>query len=130
MRVEAYFEQVRSVLEACPAIQAFELTFDKRSTSDGFIRGDIFFVDGSTLHLREFVDVATTPERLVYVYQYMDRVQRMVFRYDNTGHHRKLDLSTFPHHKHLGDADQVVASPAPALQDVLTEIEALLQPPQ
>jgi hypothetical protein len=47
--IEAYFQRVRSILEACPAIQAFELTFDKRSSSDGFIRGDTFFVDGSTL---------------------------------------------------------------------------------
>jgi hypothetical protein len=127
LRVEAYFQQVRVALEACPAVQAFDITFDKRSTSDGFIRGDVFFVDGSTLHIREFVDVATAPERLAYVYQYMDPTQRLAFRYDNTGHHRRRNLSTFPHHKHLTDEGTVVDSPAPTLEDVLREIEAMIE---
>jgi len=127
LRVEAYFQQVRDALEVCPAVQAFDITFDKRSTSDGFFRGDVFFVDGSTLHIREFVDVATVPERLAYVYQYMDPDQRLAFRHDNTGHHRRRNLSTFPHHKHLADEGTVVDSPAPTLEDVLSEIEAMIE---
>jgi len=50
-----------------------------------------------------------------------------VFRYDNTGHHKKLNLPTYPHHKHEGDENNVVASPAPDLVAVLIEIEALVQ---
>jgi hypothetical protein len=130
LRVEAYFQQVRAAVEACPEVQAFDITFDKRGTSDGFIRGDVFFVDGSTLHLREFVDVATASERLTYVYQYMDPDRHLVFRYDNTGHHRRLNLSTVPRHKHLGDEMSVVASPAPTLETVLAEIESLIDLPR
>jgi hypothetical protein len=44
------------------------ITYDKRSTHEVFIRGEIYFVDASVLHLREFVDVETTVERLLYVY--------------------------------------------------------------
>jgi hypothetical protein len=47
------------------------ITYDKRSTHEGFIRGEVYFVDASILHLREFVDVETAVERLLYVYQYM-----------------------------------------------------------
>jgi hypothetical protein len=90
LRIEHYFHRVRQSIEACPAVQAFDVAYDKRSTYEGFIRGEIYFIDGSTLHLREFVDAETTAERLTCVYQYMDASEELVFRYDNTGHHRKL----------------------------------------
>ena len=53
----------------------------------------------------------------------------LILRYDNTGHHRKLNLSTFPHHKHEGSENNVVSSSAPVLADVLDEIEDLVQLP-
>jgi hypothetical protein len=129
LRIEAYFQQVRATLDACLLVQSSNVAYDKRSTHEGFIRGEVYFVDGSVLHLREFVDVETTLDRLTYVYQYMDSTQQLVFRYDNTGHHRKLNLPTYPHHKHEGSEDNVVASPAPNLDAVLKETEALVQLP-
>lgn len=129
MRIEVYFQQVHETLDACPAVQSSNVAYDKRSTHQGFIRGEVYFIDGSILHLREFVDVETTVDRLTYVYQYMNPTQQLVFRYDNTGHHRKLNLSTYPYHKHAGRENNVVASPAPDLAAVLSEIEALVQLP-
>jgi len=129
LRIEAYFQQVRDVLDNCPVVQAANVAYDKRSTYEGFIRGEVYFVDGSMLHLREFVDVETSPDRLTYVYQYMNTSQQFVFRYDNTGHHRKLNLPTYPHHKHDGREDNVIASPAPDLATLLSEIETLVQLP-
>ena len=126
MRIEAYFQQVRRAIETCPVIQSFSVTYDKRGTYEGFIWGEVYVIDGSMLHLREFVDVELTPERLTYVYQYMDAAQQLVFRYDNTGHHRKLNLPTYPHHKHEGSESHVVACPAPDLSTVLDEIESLV----
>ena len=120
---------MRNALDNCPVVQASNVAYDKRSTYEGFIRGAVYFVDGSMLHLREFVDVETMLDRLTYVYHYMDPVQQFVFRYDNTGHHRKLNLPTYPHHKHEGQEENVVASPAPDLATVLNEIEALVQLP-
>ncbi len=108
-------------------VQLSNVTYDKRGTHEGFIRGDLLFVDGSVLYLREFVDVETTVDRLAYAYQYMDSAQQLVFRYDNTGHHKKLNLPTYPHHKHVGSESNVVASSAPTLTDVLTEIEGLVK---
>jgi len=65
----------------------------------------------------------------MYVYQYMERSDKMVFRYDNTGHHKKLGLSTYPHHKHEGSEDNIAPSAAPDLSTVLQEIESLVQLP-
>ena len=129
MRIEVYFRQVQETIALCPVIQTFDVSYDKRGTYEGFIRGEVYFVDGSTLHLREFLDTEITSERLTYVYQYMDATQRLIFRYDNTGHHRKLNLPTYPHHKHEGSEDNVIASSAPDLAAVLDEIEALTELP-
>ena len=127
MRIETYFQQVREAIDTCPVVQASNVAYDKRSTHEGFIRGEVYFVDGSILHLREFVDVEITIVRLTYVYHYTDTNLNFVFRYDNTGHHKKRNLPTYPHHKHEGDENNVVASPAPDLVAVLIEIEALVQ---
>ena len=129
MRIEAYFRQIEKIIEACLVVQLSNVTYEKRGTHEGFIRGDLCFVDGSTLHLREFVDVEITEDRVMYVYQYMDSSDKLVFRYDNTGHHKKLGISTYPHHKHEGSEDNVIPSTAPALVTVLQEIESFVQLP-
>jgi hypothetical protein len=129
LRIEAYFRQIEKIIEACPVIQLSNVTYEKRGTHEGFIRGELYFVDGSTLHLREFVDVEITADRLMYAYQFNDSSKNLVFRYDNTGHHKKLDLSTYPHHKHSGGEHNVIPSVAPDLAIVLQEIELLVQLP-
>lgn len=127
MRIENYFRLVQEIVESCPVVQLSNVAYDKRGTHEGFIRGELHFVDSSVLFWREFVDVETTKDRLMYVYQYMNSSDTMVFRYDNTGHHKKLGLSTYPHHKHEGGEDNVIPSSAPDLSVVLKEIESLVQ---
>ena len=129
MRIEAYFHAVGEIIDTCPLIQASTMTYDKRGSYEGFIRGEINFWDGSILYLLEFVDVETTIDRLMYVYQYMDSSKRLAFRYDNTGHYKKLNLPTYPHHKHEDSEDYVIASVAADLAAVLNEIEALVRLP-
>jgi hypothetical protein len=82
------------------------------------------------LHLREFVDVETTVERLLYVYQCMDARRELRFRYDNTGHHKQLNLPSYPHHKHAGSDDQILPSSAPDVAAVLVDIARLVRFPQ
>ncbi len=72
------------------------------------------------------MDVKTTINRDMYSYQYMDASNSLIFRYDNTEHHRKLNLPNYPHHKHEGSEDNILPSEAPMLADVLKEIENLL----
>jgi len=129
LRIEAYFRQIEKIIEACPVIQLSNVTYEKRGTHEGFIRGELYFVDGSILHLREFVDVEITEDRLMYACQFNDSSKNLVFRYDNTGHHKKLSLSTYPHHKHNGGENNVIPSAAPDLAIVLQEIELLVQLP-
>ena len=91
MRIERYFEQLRATLATCLWVQSSALTFDQRSTYQGYVRGEVYFADGSVLHVREYVDTESVIERLVYAYQYMDADRKLIFRYDNSGHHRRLN---------------------------------------
>lgn len=126
MWISDYFRQIQKIVESSAIVQLSSVSFEKRGTHEGFIRGELQFLDGSNLYWREFVDVESTVDRLMYVYQYMDSSDKLVFRYDNSGHHRKLNLPTYPHHKHEERDDNVVPSATLDLADVLKEIELLV----
>lgn len=98
-----------------------------RTASTGFLRAHIEFIDGSVLHIREYLDLDIAEPRLMYSYTYLDAQGKPRFRYDNTDHHRQLHLSTHPHHKHDGNQNTVIASAAPTLDAVLTEVELMVQ---
>ena len=123
MTIETYFQQIHETISHCLIVQTSRITYDKRGTYEGFISGDIYFADDSILHMREFTDVESGVNRLMYRYHYMTDAKTLIFRYDNTGHHRKLNLPTYPHHKHEGSEENVIPSSAPVLQEVLKEIE-------
>lgn len=105
------------------------VSYDTRGSFVGFVRGELILVDGTLLYFREFVDTQSTIERDTYAYQYMTADGQLIFRYDNSDHHWKLNLSTHPHHKHEGSQQNIVAASAPTLFDVLMEIEQLVQTP-
>ena len=127
MRIEVYFQQIQAAIATCRVLQTSSVTYEKRGTSEGLIRGQLFFVDGSILHFREVVDVEVTVDRLMYTYHYMTAIKTLIFRYDNTGHHKKLNLLTHPHHKHAGSEESVVAALASDLLTVLREVESIVQ---
>jgi len=124
--IEDYFRQVDTLIANASIVHSSSITYDKRSSYIGFIRGDIYFVDGSLLHLREFVNVQHEVDRYVYVYHFQRPDGTMVFRYDNTPHYS--DLASFPHHKHDGIETNVLSAPPPNLQMILAEIELLISP--
>ncbi len=126
MLIEDYFQEVRDIIEACSVVQLSNVNYDSRSIYRGFMRGELKFLDGSVLYLREFVDVKTTIVREMYSYHYENASKKLIFRYDNTRHHKKLNLPNYPHHKHDGSEDNVISSNAPMLADVLNEISRLL----
>ncbi|AOX00104.1 hypothetical protein BJP34_12190 [Moorena producens PAL-8-15-08-1] len=126
MLIEDYFDQIDIVLSSSLIVKGLTIEREKRGMYEGFIRGKINFQDNSLLHFREFVYVEISIDRKMYSYQYMNYDNNLIFRYDNTEHHRKLNLATFPHHKHDGSEDNIVQSNAPFLAEVLKEIEKIL----
>ena len=129
MSIEKYFRTLQHQIESCPAIVNTIVTYEKRDPAHGFVRGELFFIDGSMLHLREFVHAADGVERQTYAYQYMAEDRHLIFRYDNADHYAHLNLPGHPHHKHDRSETQVIGSNAPTLADVLAEIEQMVRLP-
>ncbi len=127
MLIEEYFQQFQTTISTCSVVISFTLDCEKRDIYEGFIRAEIKFADSSILRIREFVSVETIISRDMYAYQYMDAMNTLIFRYDNTPHHKKLNLPTYPHHKHDSSEENVILSAAPKLLEVLQEITARIQ---
>lgn len=123
--IEDYFHEIAAIIKAEVSIEGASMAYDKRTPHIGFLRGSLYFVDGSILHIREYVSARNDIERYMYVYQYQDRHGVLVFRYDNSPHFPHL--SSFPHHKHDGSESNVVNATPPHLAAVLDEIRPLLK---
>ena len=126
MLIENYFERIRTFLKNSLIIKTFELETEKRTDSLGLIRGNVIFIDGSRLYIREFVEIEISIDRGKYSYQYINQNDDLIFRYDNAPHHQKLNLSSFPHHKHDRQEDKITTSKAPFLEEIFQEIEQII----
>lgn len=103
-----------------------DVVYEVRPENQGFVHGDLIFLDGSRLHFREYVDCDPVVERLTYSYNYMRADSTLIFRYDNTPHHFHLGLPSFPDHKHDLGGTQIVQSSRPELADILEEIATFI----
>jgi len=128
LNFDEYVIQVEALLKSCAIVQAYTLSSRRNDVNVGFIQGRLTFQDSTTFHFRECVDFRAVFPRLSYSYQYMDAAQQLLFRYDNSPHHKKLRLPTFPHHKHAGSEATILPSSPPDLPTVLQEILTFFQP--
>jgi hypothetical protein len=117
--IEDYFLQLNMLIRTAGVVHSSRLTYDKRSPYVGYVRGEIYFLDASCLHVREYVNTERGIERYEYAYSYQQPDGSLIFRYDNTRHYRAL--STFPHHKQLTADSNVVAASPPDQSVILGE---------
>ena len=122
MQISSYFDLLRKTITACPFISSWHCEEDARTSTEGFFKARITFVDGSRLEFREYINTFTRPfQKYTYSYHYHKNMQ-LIFRYDNTPHYP--EIASFPHHKHIGS--EVIESSEPSLRVVLREIESIL----
>jgi uncharacterized protein DUF6516 len=123
--IEQYFQSILDLLAGLPFVESSDVNLDKRGELIGFMRGVVGFQDGSSLlFFRELIDMSLPEQKVMYAYHYQKADGTVIFRYDNTAHHKSV--STFPYHKHLQDGE-VESSDVPALESVLREIEDLIK---
>ncbi len=119
--IEQYFQSLLDLLASLPFVESSNVNLEKRGDLAGFIRGEVEFKDGSSLlFFRELIDLRLPLQKVMYAYHYQKADGTLIFRYDNTAHHRSI--STFPIHKHLKGGN-VTSSEVPSLEQVLREIE-------
>jgi hypothetical protein len=121
--IDAYLHSLLESVAASPLIHSSSVLFDKRTQQSGFLRGDLYFSDNSRLHFRELIEIQNSVVRLMYSYHYQKGDGTLIFRYDDTPHHKHLP--NFPHHKHVFEEGHVISAEPPNLSSVLKEIEKL-----
>ncbi len=65
------------------------------------------------------------PPWISYSFHYMTHEGVCIFRYDNSSHYPELPY--FPHHKHEGPDERVIACRQPSVRAIRDEIEAYLR---
>lgn len=115
--IEEHFQRVENVLREFPNIRSYALSKKVYNNQQGMVSGKIVFENGSRLEFLEVIDVGQEAKPK-YRYHFMDKSNRLIFRYDNAAHHPQI--KSFPHHKHLANGIKVSAEPS--LHDVLFEI--------
>ncbi len=106
-----------------PLVLFHDLRKMQTSPSTAYLKGNIFFVDGSTLSIFQHIRFGGAETLITdYRYHFMSSEKRMIFRYDNAPHHGEVD--THPHHKHV--SNEVRASNMPDFREVLDEATALV----
>ncbi|MDD2920822.1 MAG: DUF6516 family protein [Anaerolineales bacterium] len=125
MKIGDYFSGIeRSLRRIKSAEIEGEVTCLTSDDFNGLVRCRVVFWDGSYLDLYEVVSTEMGhPIKLHYAYTYLKNGAR-VFRYDNAPHHS--EISTHPHHKHIGEQDKLMPAEEPTFSQVLSEIEKLL----
>jgi hypothetical protein len=98
--------------------ESIDIREEIRAAKQAVIKSKIVLINGSVLHITEFLDAKYGLERISYAYQYQDKEGKVIFRYDNARH--RPDLG-FGDHKHLrGGA--IVQTAAPDISDVVDEV--------
>ena len=126
MPLKAYVSSLQTLVAATPFVAATSFSYEERPPSAGLMKGNVLFVDGSQLDIKEFL--LTQPAVLIIKYGYhFHRGPNLIFRYDNANDPAARDLATFPSHKHTPGG--LFAAEKPSLEQVLQEVVSQLKVP-
>jgi hypothetical protein len=117
LRLIDYLKQIENTLQRFSPILLTDIHLTEYTPYTGVIQGKITFSDGSILSFRGYLNFRLSIPKKTYSYHYQ-KGNELIFRYDSAPHHP--EISTFPHHKHVGDS--VLPASLPNLEQVLYEI--------
>lgn len=116
------FRQGIEKLENYGYAESIQIKEEIRPNKQAIIKANIILVDGSVLHIKEYIDAKYKIEKVSYAYQYQDRDGELVFRYDNAVHRPALK---FKEHKHTKDGAIIEVS-LPDVVDIIDEVVGYL----
>ena len=121
MSINEYLAHLENFIHASPIVSSYTLTIDRKTNDIVFLSGNVEFIDGSALDMKEFIESEENDrEKYKYGYNYRKGAE-CIFRYDNAPDPKARKLSTFPHHKHTATGGLLPAS-SPSLEEIFEEI--------
>jgi hypothetical protein len=89
-----------------------------RANKQFILTAEVVFSNGSTLHIKDYIDGRYKIDRISYAYHYQDRNEKCLFRYDNASHKPPL---AFKEHKHLENGT-IIEAPLPPISELFDEV--------
>ena len=88
MTVAEYFVTVKERLLTEPSIVEFQITRERTTVSDGYLRARLILSDGSWLEFSEYVQRRAADQITVVTYSYywVNSRNHLIQRWDNTPH--------------------------------------------
>jgi len=90
--------------------------------NDSALQLEITFYDGNKLYVRDYIIAA---QKRKYAYHWQDKSGRLLVRWDNAPHWPEIE--TYPHHKHVDNEKNVLASSETDFQEVLNVIRSRMK---
>ncbi|HLA01046.1 MAG TPA: DUF6516 family protein [Thermodesulfovibrionales bacterium] len=126
MQIKDYLDEILNLIAENPFTLSQSLSFEERPPDSAFISGLITFTDGSKLHFKEFVVFKPNDFKVLkYGYNYLDKNEALIFRYDNALDPQAKKLPTYPEHKHT--LNGLLPVTRPAFREVLLEISGIIE---
>lgn len=97
--------------------ESVEIHQEVRAGKQALLQVTVVLVDGSSLHIKEYISAMYGVEKVSYGYQYQDVHGDVIFRYDNALHRPLLKCKE---HKHM--KNQIVEMPPPDIADLVDEV--------
>jgi len=118
----ALFRQAIEKVEDYGYAESIEINEEIRPNKQAVIKAKIALIDGSVLHIKEYIDAKYTIQKVSYAYQYQNRDGDLIFRYDNAVHRPALE---FKEHKHI-KGGVIIESILPNVSDIMDEVLGFL----
>jgi hypothetical protein len=121
MSLRSYLNKFRlgiEKLEDYGFSESLEIKEEIRANKQAVITANVVLINGSSLHIKEYIDARFKIERINYAYHYQDSGGKCLFRYDNAVHRPPLG---FDEHKHTKDGT-VIEATLPEISDLVDEI--------
>jgi hypothetical protein len=125
MTAREYYHAVLQLLTTARVVVSHRVEFDEQDAYIAYLKGALNLIDGSTLFFAQYVQIEhmgsgqINRKKYRYHWQALDGNTR--YRWDNARHH--ASLPSFPHHVHVGAAEEVRENGPVDLWLVLGQIE-------
>ena len=100
MSLDEYLDLFRKAMEKFEKYgyaDIIEIREEVRANKQAILIAKVALIDGSILHIKEYIDAKYGIDRVSYAYQYQDSSDQLIFRYDKAAHRPTLG---FKEHKH------------------------------
>ena len=120
--IESYMDDIEMLFFSSPVVSEYFIRERDIREREGYIRIKAQLFNNDVLEAFEFVTMINDNIRAsTYRLQWQFADGQLKKRWDNAEHHR--EISTFPHHVHIGVSGKVESSEAMSIQIMLEFIE-------